>query len=66
MADGKIRKWTVYDAASWNRIEKSPAQKNRFPGYEPVATNEYVVLVETRYRLFHNVEAGLRICTQKH
>ena len=65
MGDGKAMKWTVYDSTAWNRLEKHPAQKSRFPDYEPIADNEYVVLVETRYRLFHNVEVTLRICTEK-
>ncbi len=65
MGDGKIREWTVYDSAAWNGLEKYPSQKSRYPDYEPIAANEYVVLVETRYRWFHNVEATLRICTEK-
>lgn len=65
IAEGKIRNWAVYDAATWNGFEEQPSQKRRFPGYEPIADNEYVVLVETRYRLFNKVEDHLRICTQK-
>lgn len=63
IAGGKIRKWSVYDSAAWNGFENQPRHKNRYPDYEPIADNEYVVLVETRYRLFNNVEENLRICT---
>jgi hypothetical protein len=65
IAGGKIRKWSVYDSATWNGFENQPRQKNRYPDYEPIAGNEYVVMVETRYRLFHKVEDTVRICTQK-
>jgi hypothetical protein len=65
VAGGKRRTWSVYDSATWNGFENQPRQKNRYPDYEPIADNEFVVMVETRYRLFHNVEATLRICTQK-
>jgi hypothetical protein len=65
VAEGKIRTWVVYDATAWNGLVHQPRQKNRYPDYEPIADNEYVVLVETRYRLFHKVEANLRICTQE-
>ena len=65
IAGGKTRKWTVYDSTAWNGLEKYPSQKSRYPDYEPIADNEYVVLVETRYSLFHKVEATLRICTEK-
>jgi hypothetical protein len=64
IANGKGRKWTVYDSNDWNALENLPVTKNRFLGYEPIADNEYVVIVETRYLLFHNVEASLQICTQ--
>ncbi len=47
VAGGKIREWAVRDAAEWNAIENQPKQKLRFPDYEPIADNEYVVLVET-------------------
>lgn len=65
MASGKIQKWTVYDSATWNGLEEKPREKTRYPDYEPIAGNEYVVLVETRYRLFHKVENALRICTRE-
>jgi hypothetical protein len=65
VAGGKIRTWEVYDSTAWNGLENYPGLKNTYQNYEPVAKNEYVVMVETRYRLFHNVEATLRICTQK-
>lgn len=64
MAGGKVRKWEVYDATTWNGFQSRPSKLKRFPDYEPIAENEYVVLVETRYRLLHDVEANLRICTQ--
>jgi hypothetical protein len=64
MAGGKIRSWGVYDAATWNAFATRPPKWQRFPDYEPIAENEYVIIVRTRYRLFHNVEANLRICTQ--
>lgn len=63
-ADGEIRKWGVYNSINWNALEKDPVEKRKYPNYEPVADNEYVVEVETRYRLFHKVESTLRICTQ--
>ena len=65
IARGKIMKWLVYDSATWNGFDASPRQRNKYPGYEPIADNEYVVTVETRYRLFHNVEDTLRLCIQK-
>lgn len=65
MASGKIRNWAVYDSTVWNGMDQNSWQRQSYPDYEPIADNEYVVLVETRYRLFHNVEANLRICTQK-
>jgi len=63
-ASGKVRKWLVYDSPIWNGLEDFSAKKRSYPDYEPIADNEYVVVVETRYRLFHKVEATLRICTQ--
>jgi len=63
-ASGKRRDWQVYDSIAWNALENIPIEKNRYPDYEPIAENEYIVMVETRYRLFHKVEANLRICTQ--
>jgi hypothetical protein len=65
IAGGKIRKWSVYDSTAWNGFENQPRQKNRYPDYEPIADNEYVVLVETRYRLFNKIEDSLRICTHE-
>jgi hypothetical protein len=64
IAKGKVRSWSVYDAESWNAMENNPRIKRRYPDYEKIASNEYVVLVETRYRLFNNVESTLRICAQ--
>jgi hypothetical protein len=64
IANGQRRKWEIYDSTDWNALKNFPRRRNRFEGYEPIADNEYVVIVETRYKLFHNVEANLRICTQ--
>jgi len=65
VASGKIQNWAVYDSTAWNGLEEKPREKNRYPEYEPIADNEYVVLVETRYRLFNKVEGNLRICTRE-
>lgn len=65
IASGTIRDWAVYDAAAWNGMEPGSWQRQSYPEYEPIADNEYVVIVQTRYRLFHNVEANLRICTER-
>lgn len=65
VAGGKVRTWEIYDSTAWNGFENRPSRWKRFPDYEPIADNEYVVVVETRYRLFHNVEANLRLCTKK-
>jgi hypothetical protein len=64
IASGKRKQWAIYDSNAWNVLVNIPIEKNRYPDYEPIADNEYVVIVETRYKLFHNVEANLRICTQ--
>lgn len=66
IASGKRKKWEVYNSTAWNALENIPRKKNRFLGYEPIADNEYVVIVETRYVLFNDVESSLRICTQMH
>jgi hypothetical protein len=65
IANGKIRAWEVYDSSAWNQIADFPRQLARYPDYEPIASNEYVVMVETRYRLFNNVESTLRLCTEQ-
>lgn len=65
IANGERMNWTVYDSTDWNELVSYPDEKNRYVDYEPIAENEYVVLVQTRYRWFHDVEATLRICTQK-
>ncbi len=64
VADGIKKDWTVYDAAAWNSSATGSTLRSRFPDYEPIAENEFVVLVETRYRWFNNVETTVRICTQ--
>lgn len=62
--NGKDRwSWTAYDASQWNELELSP--HNNYIDYEPIAENEYVIMVETRYRLFNNVETSLGICMQE-
>ena len=57
--------WGTYDSNDWNMIRDIPFQRVRFPGYQGIGDNEYVVMVETRYRLFHNVEKTLGICIQQ-
>lgn len=64
-AKGKKRDWLVYDAAAWKAMGEDPTQRARYPDYEPIAENEYVVAVETRYQWFNDVEATLGICTEK-
>jgi hypothetical protein len=64
-AKGEKRDWLVYDAAAWKALGDDPVQRARYPDYEPIAENEYVVAVETRYQWFNNVEATLGICTEK-
>lgn len=64
-AGGKIRQWAVYDSTAWNGMVKGSWRRKSYSDYEPIAENEYVVMVQTRYRLFHNVEANLRICTEE-
>ena len=65
VARGKVRDWLVYDSETWNAIENNPREKKRYLDYEKIALNEYVVMVETRYRLFNAVESTLRICFQQ-
>ena len=64
IASGEKRNWSVYDSVEWNALQNSTDKIHRFPDYEPIADNEFVVLVETRYRLFNDVITNLRICTQ--
>lgn len=64
IANGKVRTWEVYDSTAWNQIAEIPRQLARYPDYKPIAPNEYVVMVETRYRLFNDVESTLGICIQ--
>jgi hypothetical protein len=65
IAGGKIRDWQVDDATAWNELQNYPGRRDRYQNYEPIAENEYVVVVQTRYWLFHKVEANLRLCIQK-
>jgi hypothetical protein len=60
----QMRSWTTYDAASWNTLENKPFYKYNFSDFEPIAANEYVVMVETRYRLFTDINSTLGICVQ--
>jgi len=64
IAKGKVRQWEVFDATTWDQIADSPRHLARYPDYEPIAANEYVVMVETRYRWFNDVESTLRICVK--
>ncbi len=64
-AKGEKRDWLVYDAASWKTLGDDPVERARYPDYEPIAENEYVVAVETRYQWFNDVESTLGICVQK-
>ena len=63
--NGEMRSdWLAYDSTTWNALEYNPF-RNRYTDFEPIATNEYVVMVQTRYRLFNNVESTLGICVQQ-
>ena len=64
IANGEIRDWLVYDSTAWNKLPDHPREFARYPDYEPIAPNEYIVMVETRYRWFNDVESTLRICVQ--
>ena len=64
--DGNVQyDWQTYDASSWNAFENDLYGQNTFNDYQPIASNEYVVMVETRYRLFNNVDSTLGICVEK-
>ena len=58
------RGWVTYDSTAWNTLKNNPFERYQFADFEPIASNEYVVMVETRYRLFSDVDATLGICTQ--
>ena len=58
------RSWLTYDASTWNALATNPVGKYQYSDFEPIASNEYVVMVQTRYRLFNNVDSTLGICTQ--
>jgi hypothetical protein len=57
--------WATYDSTTWNSLPNSPFRRNRFTDFEPIASNEYVVMVQTRYRWFNNVDSTLGICMQQ-
>ena len=57
--------WLTYDSTGWNALQYDPRRKNRYLDYEPIASNEYVVMVETRFRLLNNVDSSLGICMQQ-
>jgi hypothetical protein len=57
--------WVAYDSNAWNSLPNNPFEKYSFTDFEPIASNEYVVMVQTRYRLFNNVDSTLGICTQQ-
>lgn len=59
------RGWLTYDSHSWKALENDPYRKDLYTDFEPVAPNEYVVMVETRYRLFSDVDSTLGICIQQ-
>ena len=63
--NGEERNWLTYDSNSWNSLENNLFRKNLYSDFQPIASNEYVVMVETRYRLFNNVDSTLGICTQQ-
>ena len=60
----EIRNWLTFDSNSWNNIKNNRFGRYEFSDFEPIASNEYVVMVETRYRLFNDVDSTLGICTQ--
>jgi hypothetical protein len=63
--NGEMRSdWLAYDSTTWN-VLKYNTFRNRYTDFEPITANEYVVMVQTRYRLFNNVESTLGICTQQ-
>ncbi len=59
--------WLTYDANSWNALANARHGyfQNRYDDYQTIAPDEYVVMVQTRYRLFNNVDSTLGICVQK-
>ncbi len=61
---GQRRRWLTYDAAAWNALERS-SRGPRYIDFEPINTSEYVVMVETRYRLFEDVESTLGVCVEE-
>jgi len=63
--DEQMMGWETYDSTSWNRLENNPYGRYEYSDFEPIDTNEYVVMVQTRYRLFNDVESTLGICTQQ-
>lgn len=62
--NGERRDWLTYDSTAWNTL-RNDSFWNRYINYEPIAADEYVVMVQTRYRLFNNVVSTLGICTQQ-
>ena len=58
------RGWKSYDSAAWNTIQSNPFEEYQYSDFQTIAPNEYVVMVETRYRLFYDVESTLGICIQ--
>jgi len=65
-ANGKMQKhWETFDANSWKALYTNYLHEYELLDYEPIASNEYVVMVETRYRLFNDVESTIGICVQK-
>jgi hypothetical protein len=58
--------WLTYDANSWNALPNKSFRRYGYvyDNFEPIAPDEYVVMVETRYRWFSNVDTSLGICVQ--
>ncbi len=63
--DGKKLSWTTFDSETWNFIEYSPFEINKYPNYKTIQEDEIVVGVPTRYKWLNDVEAALGICVQE-
>jgi len=60
----KRNSWLTYDSESWNALEFDP-WNDYYIDFDTIAPNEYIVMVETRYRLFNDVGSTLGICMQQ-
>ena len=63
--NGEERNWLTYDSKSWNAIPNKRFERYIYSDFQPIASNEYVVMVQTRYRLFNDVDSTLGICIQQ-